>query len=66
LDLFEAVAGYALGTSIVSIFTRVSGGVFTASAEVGAELFGKVEGGIPYLSPRNPATVTENAGEIIG
>jgi Na+/H+-translocating membrane pyrophosphatase len=55
--LFEAVAGYALGTSLVSIFTRVCGGVFTASAEVGAELVGKIEGGLPYQSPRNPATV---------
>jgi H+-translocating diphosphatase len=60
--LFEAVAGYALGTSLVSIFTRISGGVFTASAEVGAELVGKVEGGMPYQSPHNPATIAENAG----
>lgn len=60
--LFEAVAGYALGTSLVSIFTRISGGVFAASAEVGAELVGKVEGGMPYQSSHNPATNTENAG----
>jgi Na+/H+-translocating membrane pyrophosphatase len=62
LGLFEAVAGFALGTSIVSIFTRMSGGVFSAAAEVGAELVGKLEGGIPYQSPRNPATVTEIVG----
>jgi Na+/H+-translocating membrane pyrophosphatase len=64
--IFEAVAGYALGTSLVSIFTRVSGGVFAAASEVGAELAGKMEGGLPYNSAQNAATVTESAGENIG
>lgn len=64
--VFESVAGYALGTSLVSIFTRVSGGVFSAASEVGAELAGKMEGGLPNNSPRSPAAVTQNVGENIG
>jgi Na+/H+-translocating membrane pyrophosphatase len=55
--LFEAVAGYALGTSLVSIFTRVSGSVFATSSEFGAELVGKMEGGMPYNNSHNPATI---------
>jgi K(+)-stimulated pyrophosphate-energized sodium pump len=60
--MFEVVAGYALGTSIVTVFTRVSGGVFSAASEAGAELVGKMEGGMALDSPRNPATIAKNVG----